>query len=228
MFCDRCGTAVPASAAECPRCRAPLAAVALVRASVPRGAGAWIAAGWNAVTDNFWVFTLLGLIYLVAGSTLPVVVQGPVAYGLQWAALRQVCGRRADVNDLAVGFNAFPQAVLISLVTTAIIVFGSILLIIPGLIAAVLLQFPYLLAADRKVDFVGAIRESYDVSKEHFGSLIGLFLLQTCLIVGGLLLCGVGLLVAIPVVYASAAAAYVDLFGLRADTQAAMAGPAGS
>ena len=223
MFCDRCGSAVPASAAQCVRCNAPLAAVALVPVAVPRGPVAWIGDGWNAVTANFWIFVLLGFLYLAAGSTVPVLIQGPVALGLQWAALRQVAGRRADVNDLALGFNLFPQAVLVCLVTGIIFVFASILLIIPGLIAAALLQFPYLLVIDKKLDFWAAIKESFEVSQRHFGTLFGFFLLQLCLIVAGVLLCGFGLLVAIPICSAATAAAYIELFGMREDTKASIA-----
>jgi hypothetical protein len=223
MFCDRCGSAVPASAAQCPRCAAPLAAVALVPVAIPRGPVAWVGDGWNAVTGNFWIFVLLGLLYLAAGSTVPILLQGPVALGLQWAALRQITGQRADINDLAFGFNQFPAAVLVCLVTFVIIGFGSILLIIPGLLAATLLQFPYLLVIDHKVDFWAAIKESFEVSQRHFGTLLGFFLLQICLLIAGALLCGFGLLVAVPVCYAATAAAYIDLFGLREDTKARIA-----
>ncbi|MBI2686108.1 MAG: hypothetical protein HYX27_07320 [Acidobacteria bacterium] len=227
MFCDRCGTAVPASAAQCLRCGAPLAAVALVPAQTPRGAGGWIGAGWNAVTGNFVPFAVMGLFYLLASSAVPFLLQGPVAMGLQWAALKQVCGKRGDVNDLAYGFNLFPPAVLICLVTTVIIGAASILLIIPGILAAVFLQFPYLLVLDRNLDFWGAIKESFNVSQKHFGSLFGFFLLQLCVIIGGALLCGIGLVAAIPVVFAATAAAYIDLFGLREETRARLSGAPG-
>lgn len=223
MFCDRCGSAVAASASQCPRCNAPLAAVALVPVAVPRGAGAWVADGWNAVTANFWMFILLELICLVGGSTVPILIQGPLTFGIHWAALRQISGKRADVNDLAIGFQQFPQAVMVCLVTSVIYVTGTLLLIIPGLFAAVLLQFPYLLVIDRKLDFWQAIKESVNVSQRHFGALLGLFLIQIGLLLGGALLCGVGLLVALPIIYASSAAAYVELFGLREDTRAAIA-----
>jgi uncharacterized membrane protein len=176
------------------------------------------------VTGNFWTFVLLGLIYLVAGGSVPVLIQGPVAMGLQWAALRQVAGQRAEVNDLAYGFNQFPQAVMLCLTMGVLIGVGTVLLIVPGILAATLLQFPYLLAIDRKLDFWSAIQESFATSQRHFGTLLGFFLLQFCLLIGGALLCGVGLLVAVPVVYAATAAAYVDLFGLQSETKAAMGG----
>jgi uncharacterized membrane protein len=191
---------------------------------VLRGASGWIGAGWEAVTSNFWTFVLLGFIYLAAGSAVPVLIQGPVALGLQWAALRQVSGRRADVNDISYGFNQFPPAVLVCLVTGLIVACGSILCIIPGILAAALLQFPYMLVIDKKLDFWSAIKESYSVSQHHLGAMLAFFLLQLCVIIAGALLCGFGLLVAIPVCYAATAAAYIDLFGLREDTRAALAG----
>jgi uncharacterized membrane protein len=223
MFCDRCGTAVAASAPECPRCKSRLAAIALVPVAVPGGAGAWISSGWNAVTGNFWIFVLLGMIYIVGGSTVPILIQGPLTVGLQWAALRQVSGARADVNDLTRGFQLFPPAVMVCLTLTVIYIAGTALLILPGLIAAVLLQFPYLLVLDRNLDFWQAIKESFHVSQRHFGTLLGFFLLQLAILIAGALLCGVGLLVAIPVVYAATAAAYVELFGLHEFTRAAIA-----
>ncbi|MEO6759278.1 MAG: hypothetical protein ABIO24_07465, partial [Saprospiraceae bacterium] len=82
---------------------------------------------------------------------------------------------------------------------------------------------PYLLVIDRKLDFWGAIKESFDVSQRHFGKLLVFFLLQLGLILCGALLCGFGLLLAIPVCFAATAAAYVELFGLREDTKAALA-----
>lgn len=224
MFCDRCGNSVPAAANQCPRCAAPLAAVAIVPAASSRGATAWISDGWNAVTANFWVFIALTLVYLAAGSTVPVLLQAPLGLGLQWAALRQICGRTADFNDLTIGFNLFPAAVLVALTTGAIVVSASLCLIIPGFIALALLQFPALLVLDRKLDFWSAIKESVSVSRDHFGSMAAFLALEICIGLGGVLLCGVGVLVAIPVMYAATASAYIELFGLREDTKAAIAG----
>lgn len=224
MFCDRCGSAVPASASQCPRCQTRLADVAIVPAMVVRGPGAWIGDGWNAVTANFWTFVLLGLIYSVAGSTVPIVVQGPIAFGLQWAALRQVSGNRADIADIKAGFDIFPHALMTALVYSIIVTVGMFLCIVPGIAAAVLLQFSYLVVLDQKLEFWPAIQESYRVAKDHFGKLLGLFCLQFCLIIAGVLLCGVGLFVALPVIYTSTAVAYIELFGLRAETKARLAG----
>ncbi|HEU0120425.1 MAG TPA: hypothetical protein VFQ91_07870 [Bryobacteraceae bacterium] len=224
MFCDRCGTPVAASVEQCPRCGTPFAVVAVTPAAIPRGAVAWMAEGWNAVTANFWIFALLGFLYLLACSVAPVLVQGPMALGLQWACLRQIAGRRADINDLGYGFQLFPPAVLVCLATSLIIGTASLLLLLPGLAAAALLQFPYLLVIDRNLDFIEALRESFAVSQRHIGKLLLLLTLQIGIALAGALLCGVGLFIAIPVIYASTAAAYLDLYGLRAATKVRITG----
>jgi uncharacterized membrane protein len=175
--------------------------------------------GFNAVTANFWVFVLLAAIYLLASSAAPVILQGPIAMGLYWAALRQILGRPASPNDLGTGFNLFGQGLLICLLLTVIFTVAGFLLLVPFFLAAALLQFPYLLVLDRKLDAWPALQESFRVSQFHLGKLFLLTLLQVVLLVAGTLLCGVGLLVAVPVVFASSAAAYVDLYGIRPETR---------
>lgn len=175
------------------------------------------------MTANFGVFLLLSLIYCLASSAMPVILAGPAAMGLQWAALRQVGGHKAEVNDLNLGFQMFPVAALIALVTSLIVICGMVLLIVPGLIAMLLLQFPYLVAIDQGLDFWGSVKKSVEVSQRYMGRMVALLLLQALVVLGGVLLCGVGVIAALPVVYGSTAAAYIDLFGLQAGTRSRMA-----
>jgi uncharacterized membrane protein len=236
MYCDRCGTAIEERAESCPACGAsqavavvgssaispPVLAAGGAPATVLGGPGDWLSQGWNAVTANFWVFVLLAAIFLLGSSTVPILLQGPLTMGLQWAALRQVLGRRADLNDLGAGFNLIGPSLLICLLTTLIFSVAGAFFLIPALFAAALLQFPYLLVLDRGLPFGEAIKQSFEVSQYHLGKLIGFVLLQICLLVAGALLCGIGILVAIPILFAATAAAYVDLFGVRSSTKAAM------
>ncbi|MBM3786439.1 MAG: hypothetical protein FJW30_18935 [Acidobacteria bacterium] len=187
------------------------------------GAGAWMASGWNAVTSNFWTFVLLTLLYVVGGSVLPVVLQGPLGLGLQWAALRQVNGRNAASNDVNAGFQLIAPAILSCLIASIIVTLASMFLLVPGLIAAALLQLVYPLILDRGLSFSEAIAESISLSKPYLGSMVLLTLLQVGLIMAGLLLCGVGLLVAIPVNFAATAVAYSQICGLTPATRARLA-----
>jgi len=213
MFCDKCGAPVAAETTVCPRCGAAQPVVKI------GGAIDWVGAGFSAVTSNFWVFVLFGLIYLLGTGTLWVLLQGPFGMGLQWAALKQVRGTNAVLNDLGKGFEFTGAAILACLLITIAIAVASSMLFLPGLLLAALLQFPYLLILDRCYSFADAFSASTGISKPHFWKLLWLTVIQLLLLTGGALLCGVGLVIAVPICYAASAAAYVQIMGLRPETQ---------
>jgi uncharacterized membrane protein len=214
MFCDKCGSPVSPDTTVCPRCHAAQPVVKV------GGATDWIGTGFSAVTSNFWMFVLFGLIYLLGTSTLWVLLQGPLGMGLQWATLKQVRGKNATMNDLGKGFDYTGAAILECLIVSIAIALASSMLFLPGLLLAALLQFPYLLILDRGYSFADAFSASTGISKPYFWKLLWLTVLQLVLLTGGALLCGLGLLVAVPVCYAASAAAYVQIMGLRPETQA--------
>lgn len=214
MFCDKCGAPVTSDATICTRCRAPQPVVNI------GGATDWIGAGFSAITSNFWLFVLFGLIYLIGTSTLWVLLQGPLGVGLQWAALKQVRGRNATLNDLGKGFEFTGAAILECLIVSIAIALATSALLLPGLLLAALLQFPYLLILDRGYSFADAFSASTGISKPYFWKLLWLTVLQISILAGGALLCGFGLLIAVPICYAASAAAYVQIMGLRPETQA--------
>jgi hypothetical protein len=96
-----------------------------------------------------------------------------------------------------------------------IIVIGFILVIIPGIIAALILCFTQLLVVDKKMQPFEALKESYRLTKGH---LLQLFLLMLCLIllniVGAVLLL-VGLLVTVPVTILAIAHVYRKIEALQ-------------
>ena len=90
----------------------------------------------------------------------------------------------------------------------AIVTVGLILCVIPGLIAGFLLQFYGYAIIDRKSDSVttapqssppGAMRASFEVVAANIGPLILLAVLCFVVNLAGALLCGIGLLVTLPV-----------------------------
>jgi uncharacterized membrane protein len=77
---------------------------------------------------------------------------------------------------------------------------GFILCIIPGFIAIFLLQFfPYAIVDGRTEDPIESLKISYDLVKGHAGDLLLLMILIFLLNLLGALLCGLGLIVTIPV-----------------------------
>ena len=70
------------------------------------------------------------------------------------------------------------------------------------------------LVADRNVSTGQAIAVSVSTFLKNARGVIGLILIQTLMVIGGILLCGVGLLLIAPLVYATEAIAYRRVFGL--------------
>jgi hypothetical protein len=94
-----------------------------------------------------------------------------------------------------------------------LIVLGLVLMVFIILIS-ILFMFSYPLIVDRKMPGIEAAKLSAKAAIANFWSLLGLLLLNGLIIFGGLLLCYVGILLALPVSFAAIAVAYEQVFGL--------------
>jgi uncharacterized membrane protein len=75
-----------------------------------------------------------------------------------------------------------------------------------------------LLILDKGMDWWPAMELSRKVCQRHFWRLLGLVLLTTLLILGGLLVFVVGMFITLPIAIAAIVYAYEDLFGTRSVT----------
>jgi uncharacterized membrane protein len=75
-------------------------------------------------------------------------------------------------------------------------------------------MFAYPLIVDRKLQGFDAVKLSFRGALANFWRLLGMSILTSLISVGGILLCYVGMFLAFPIVYASIAAAYEQVFGL--------------
>ncbi|HSO04377.1 MAG TPA: hypothetical protein VLQ92_07850, partial [Candidatus Limnocylindrales bacterium] len=182
--------------------------------------------GWKAFTANIGPLVIIGLVLAVAsvltnwlsrgfdswlltitGNVLSVFISLVIGLGLIRAALAILDGGRPSVDQLVSTKDIGPY-IIASLLVAVIVTVGLILCVVPGLIAGFLLQFYGYAIIDRKTDSVttapqssptGAIRASFEVVAANIGPLILLAVLCFLLNVAGALLCGVGLLVSLPV-----------------------------
>ena len=192
----------------------------------PFAAGDAISYGWRAFKNNIGPLLLIALVLLAVnmvtnwlgqaadGFALSVVlslvgafISLVISLGLIRAALAILDGRRPEVGDLLSTRDILPYLVA-SILVWIIVGVGLVLCIIPGLIAGYLLQFFGYAIVDRKVgattvapqsDPIGAMRASYEITSKNVGSLIVLVILCILLNIAGALLCGIGLLVSMPV-----------------------------
>ena len=182
--------------------------------------------GWKGFTANIGPLILIGLVLLVAsalsnwlsqgfeswlltiiGSVLSAFISLVISLGLIRAALAILDGGRPSVEQLVSTKDIGPY-IIASLLVALVVTVGLVLCIIPGLIAGFLLQFYGYAIIDRKSDSVttapqssptGAMRASFEVAAANVGPLILLAVLCFLLNLAGALLCGVGLLVSVPV-----------------------------
>jgi hypothetical protein len=182
--------------------------------------------GWKGFTANIGPLILIGLVLLVAsglsnwlsqgfdswlltviGSVLGAFISLVISLGLIRAALAILDGGRPSVEQLVSTRDIGPY-IIASLLVALIVTVGLFLCLIPGLIAGFLLQFYGYAIIDRKTDSVttapqssptGAMRASFEVAAGNVGPLILLAVLCFLLNLLGALLCGVGLLVTVPV-----------------------------
>lgn len=75
-------------------------------------------------------------------------------------------------------------------------------------------MFAYPLIVDRKLQGFDAVKLSFRGALANFWRLLGLSILTSLISIGGILLCYVGMFLAFPIVYASIAVAYEQVFGL--------------
>jgi uncharacterized membrane protein len=222
MFCQYCGATLAPDSPFCTSCGRQQPAVAtnvpqpfVTPSGVKVDTGRWLSDAWNLVLSEWAMFALVTLLFLVVGSAVPIILQGPMAVGIHIVCVRKIKGGRVDVNDLFKGFNYFVPSLVAVLLVSIFSAIGFLLCIIPGIVVIAMYQFVYLFIADKKMDFWPAMEASHAIVKQdYFG--FTLFIVAAGLInLLGVLACAVGLLVTIPMTYMAITLAYRDLVGFE-------------
>lgn len=130
------------------------------------------------------------------------------------AALALTRGETIELQTLF-RFDNLPQLFIGALLVGVLTGIGSILCYIPGLIVTFFTQFYVHFLIDQKISGVDAIKASFSFVNANLGTLIGFFLASLVAYIIGALLCGIGLLVALPVVFIAQAYTYQRLRGVQ-------------
>ncbi|NUN92159.1 MAG: DUF4339 domain-containing protein [Verrucomicrobiae bacterium] len=136
------------------------------------------------------------------------VVQGVIIFGVILIAVIPV---------IAIGFDLSggktPSGMTLMLLTLL-----GVLLLVGLIILSAMWMFSFPLVIDRGLGFWRAMETSRKAVFRRFGSVLGLLIACSLIVIAGVLALGVGVLVALPVCAASLAAAYDELFGASAAT----------
>jgi|AntAceMinimDraft_17_1070374.scaffolds.fasta_scaffold34023_3 uncharacterized membrane protein len=135
----------------------------------------------------------------------------PLTAGFYFIADRIYKHEKYEFKDFFLGFNYFKELLIYSLVTSAFILAGSFLLIIPGIYLAVAYTFGIFFVIFKKIDFWQAMEISRKIITKNWFAVFGFILILILINILGIILFGIGLLVSIPLTYCSIYIAFQDV-----------------
>ena len=145
-------------------------------------------------------------------STIILLVFQFLAAGLYRGALRVAEGQSFGLGQLFEGWDKGQVAIAAVLIAVATGI-GTLLCYIPGLIVGFLAQFTLLFIVDKQMQAIDAIKASIKLVVDNLGNTLLFYLLAIVVTIVGACLCGIGLLVAYPVVLVAYAYTYRRLQG---------------
>jgi uncharacterized membrane protein len=157
---------------------------------------------------GFWGDLFAQLVLLVVAF----VVQAFLQAGIIRGATQITHGRKPTLATMFTS-EQLGQVLLAGLLVGIAVAIGFLLLIIPGLIVLFYTQFTYFFVVERRLPAVDAIKASAGLINQHVGTMVGFFFASLLAYIVGAILCGVGLIVAVPVVILAQAFMYRTLQG---------------
>lgn len=145
--------------------------------------------------DAGFVMAMVGFAVV---SVIQFVVSFAVQAGVYRAALGVTRGQPPSTSQLTDTTNFGPFILTVLLVGLGAFV-GYLLCFIPGIIWMIFTAYAPIIAIDRGTSPVDSIRQSIDWVKDNFGQVFLILLVSYIVYIVGAILCGVGLLVSIPV-----------------------------
>ena len=143
---------------------------------------------------------------------LSFLVQLVIQSGIVKGSLDLTRGKPISLGSMFSGFD-FVQVLVASLILAVATIIGIVLCVLPGLAVMFFSAFTLYFIIDKQMPAIQAIKASFSFVMANAGTLIVFFLACIAAYIVGALLCGVGLLVAIPVVVLAQAYAFRTLQG---------------
>jgi len=170
---------------------------------------------WGLALGTYLVYMLIsGVISSIpkAGGLLSIIISGPMAIGVSIFSLAISRDKNPQFEQIFYGFKKFGVSLGAYLLTVVFVILWAILLIIPGIIAALSYSLTFfIIAEDDSIGPLEAIRKS---KKMMYGYKWKLFCLYLRFL-GWVLLCvltiGIGFLWLVPYISVSFAKFYDDL-----------------
>jgi uncharacterized membrane protein len=154
---------------------------------------------WSLLTA-----AIFGFVFVVFSA----VMQAGIARGV----LAITHGHRLELATMF-RFENIVTVIVAGLLVGVATAIGLLLCVLPGLIVAFFSQFYVWFIVDKRLGAVDAIKASFRLVNSNIGAMVLFFLATLLAYVVGALLCGIGLLAAIPVIYIAQGYTYRRLQG---------------
>jgi uncharacterized membrane protein len=163
--------------------------------------GKCISAGISGLKKNPVTHIATTLLVGIVGGVSAGLLTGPMVVGYMRMIKLEDEGGKPEIADVFKGFDDFVPALLAVLLSSIVVSIGFMLCFIPGLLVMALVPTAAYLVATGEKDGINAIRRAFDALK---ASLMGAFFCALVLgIIGsvGAILCGVGMLLTLPITF---------------------------
>lgn len=131
--------------------------------------------------------------------------------------LNIVDGKQAQFKEIFYGVKTveqFAYYVLVSLVYGALVMVGTLIFIIPGIILAIGLVFAHFYIAENRLGFKNAFKSSWEITKGNRWKMFWFAIVTVFFNLAGLFAFGIGLLVTIPMTQLMYARMFRNLEGI--------------
>lgn len=148
----------------------------------------------------------------VVGYIAPLILTGPLVFGVYAYFLYIVRGEQAEIGAMFSGFQKFGPTLVLYLLQVVFVLLWSLLLIVPGIIAAFRYSLAFFIMHDNPgIGAMEALRQSSEMMKGYKGKLFMLYLSFIGWALLSIVTLGIGFLWLFPYMTAALAAFYEQL-----------------
>lgn len=165
----------------------------------------------RVLTDTFADYKADFLTHLVASALCALLgslgfglLVGPLQVGYMRMEARRTGGAQIGVGDVFKGFEDFIPALVAFIVSAIIVSIGFLLCVLPGLLLMPIVPVAFYLVAHGEKDGVNAVRRAWACVRPNLLMAVISMLVLSILGSLGTLLCGVGVVLTLPILYIGA------------------------
>lgn len=177
---------------------------------------ATLSQAWALFAQKPAEHVITGLVVALLATLTLGILAGPLFCGYIKMVHKQQRGEAISVSDIWLGMEVFAPAFATTLVVALCVVVGSLVFVVPGLMAALIWGFALWFVALKDESAVGALGASFRLLKSNPNSVLVIVLAIVLLNAAGLVLVALGLLVSLPFSIILASVAFEGL--TRADS----------